>query len=63
MTAGREFIFKAFYQGNDSLGKGSGLGLSVCAALTRRLGGEIGLQKGEEGGSKFVIKLPRGTGT
>lgn len=59
----REFIFKAFYQGNDSLGKGSGLGLSVCAALTGRLGGEIGLQKGEEGGSKFVIKFPRGTGT
>ena len=54
----RDLIFKAFYQSNDSLGKGSGLGLSVCASLAGRLGGEIHLAEKSTGGCKFVIELP-----
>lgn len=40
---------------------GTGMGLAICKKMTRRLGGEIGIESKEGEGCTFVIKLPRDT--
>ncbi|MBU2981928.1 HAMP domain-containing histidine kinase [Lentibacter algarum] len=53
----REHLFAAF-QGGVSKG-GSGLGLAISAELIRGHGGELLLQKSDETGTEFVIRLNR----
>ena len=55
----KEYIFKAFYQVSEQSGKGSGLGLSICAALVKRLNGTLKLQDGTEKGAEFMIEIPK----
>ena len=60
----RARIFEAFEQvaddaRTDSIHRGTGLGLSVAARLTDRLGGSLRLEQPEDGGSAFVVWLPR----
>jgi signal transduction histidine kinase len=51
-----ERLFERFWRGADSHERpGSGLGLSIVAAIVRRHGGEVRVA-----GSAFVVELPRG---
>ena len=50
-------IFEAFYTTAESSG-GSGLGLSICAQIVRRAGGEIGATDSELGGAQVWLRLP-----
>ncbi len=59
----REQIFQRFGQAkNQDRARlpGSGLGLSICRALARRLGGDIGVRSVVGHGSVFWVDLPRG---
>ena len=52
----RAHIFKPFTQLDASTGRlhrGTGIGLALCRALVQRLGGEIGVEDGVDGGSVF----------
>ncbi len=58
-----ETLFKPFTQADASLTRrfgGSGLGLSICRALSRKLGGEITVATREGVGSTFSLTLPTG---
>ncbi len=58
----REQIFQRFGQANNqdrARLPGSGLGLSICRALARRLGGDIGVRSVVGHGSVFWVDLPR----
>jgi PAS domain S-box-containing protein len=56
----RRRIFEPFFT-TKPLGKGTGLGLSVSYFIvTEEHGGELGVQAAENGGTRFVIRLPRG---
>ncbi len=58
-----ETLFKPFTQADTSLTRrfgGSGLGLSICRALSRKLGGEITVATREGAGSTFTLTLPTG---
>jgi two-component system cell cycle sensor histidine kinase/response regulator CckA len=50
-------VFEPFFttKGED---RGTGLGLSTCAALVRGWGGEIGLRSTPGAGTRFELKLP-----
>ena len=48
-------LFEPF---NSSKPKGSGIGLWQVRGLLRRLGGTIAAENIEEGGARFVIRLP-----
>jgi signal transduction histidine kinase len=50
-------IFEAFYTTAEASG-GSGLGLSICAQIVRRAGGEIGSADSKLGGAKIWLRLP-----
>ncbi|MGB3553962.1 MAG: HAMP domain-containing sensor histidine kinase [Jannaschia sp.] len=54
----RENLFQAF-QGNVRKG-GTGLGLAIAAELVRGHGGTLELEETGEGGTVFLIQLPRG---
>ena len=52
----QEIIFKAFQQVDGSSSRkygGIGLGLTICAQLVEIMGGEIWLESGPEGGTRF----------
>jgi len=53
-------IFNEFQRGRgaESVTKGSGLGLSIAARLTRLLGGEIGVESSPGEGSTFYLRFP-----
>jgi len=55
-----ERAFERFYRGAASRGgaPGTGLGLSVVEALTRRWGGSVGLDTRPEGGTRAEVRLP-----
>ena len=53
-----DYIFTAFYQGQQSVGKGSGLGLSICAAKAEQIKGTVELISVETQGAEFVITVP-----
>lgn len=58
----RETIFERFYQAVPPAGgkyEGSGLGLPVAREIARLVGGDIVLDRTDEGGSTFVFRLPR----
>ncbi len=55
-----EFIFDAFRQGSEGIGKshdGGGLGLALCKKLLRLLGGEISVESTPGSGSTFIISF------
>jgi PAS domain S-box-containing protein len=55
-------LFRPFEQADGSTTRrfgGSGLGLSICAELARRMGGDVGLEPGPGGrGSRFWATVP-----
>ncbi|WP_320172235.1 ATP-binding protein [Maridesulfovibrio sp.] len=50
-------IFDPFFT-TKPVGKGSGLGLSICYGLIHQMGGEIEVESGVGQGTKFNIRLP-----
>jgi two-component system, NtrC family, sensor kinase len=52
-----EHVFDPFFTTKEP-GKGTGLGLSICAQLVEGMGGHIEVGRGQEGGARFVIRLP-----
>jgi two-component system, OmpR family, phosphate regulon sensor histidine kinase PhoR len=65
-VAYREKIFDKFFrvpQGDTHNVKGYGLGLSYVAHIIAKHGGRVTVQSGEEGGTSFIIKLPKENGS
>jgi len=52
-----EQLFDPFFTTKEP-GEGTGLGLSICARLVEGMGGRIDAENREEGGARFVIRLP-----
>lgn len=58
--AERERIFEMFQRGTTGQGRqGTGVGLAFCRRVVERHGGTIWVEPGPEGGSRFVLTLPR----
>jgi len=58
----RDRIFEKFYRldpDQTSGVSGSGLGLYICRELVERMGGDLSLECGNNGGSTFAVALPR----
>ncbi|MFT4126074.1 MAG: HAMP domain-containing sensor histidine kinase [Gordonia sp. (in: high G+C Gram-positive bacteria)] len=59
----RAHVFERFYRGDDSRqrlrGAGSGLGLSIVAALVGAHGGRVGVDSALGVGARFWVRLPR----
>jgi signal transduction histidine kinase/CheY-like chemotaxis protein len=57
----RPRLFNAFTQVDESIRRkhgGTGLGLAICHELVNLMGGTIGVETGEAGGSRFFFTLP-----
>ena len=55
----RERIFEGFYQAQPELHRGGmGIGLFVSREIVEMHGGSITVEQPEDGGSRFVIRLP-----
>jgi len=53
-------IFERFYKGDPSrASEGVGLGLAIVKHLVRAHGGRVWAENREEGGARFVIRLPK----
>ena len=57
----REEIFKPFSRLRTSTAPGTGLGLAISRDLARAMRGDITVANADEGGSRFVLRLPRST--
>jgi len=53
----RQDIFKPFFTTKE-VGKGTGLGLYISHEIIQRHGGALSLEKTDETGARFVIRLP-----
>ncbi|WP_437713294.1 HAMP domain-containing sensor histidine kinase [Sorangium sp. So ce448] len=53
----RETLFEPFITTKE-VGEGTGLGLAVCRGLVEAAGGTIGVERGADGGARFVVLLP-----
>lgn len=56
-----EKIFDKFHRANTTpdAGQGNGLGLAICRAIVKLLGGSISVSNPNGGGALFVIQLPQ----
>jgi len=57
----RERVFERFVRLDESRGRvdgGTGLGLSVCRAVARSMGGSIRVAESQHGGATFEVTLP-----
>ena len=55
-------VFEPFWQGREPVPASmhdTGLGLSTVRHLTRLLGGEVRAEAAPDGGSMFIVELPR----
>ena len=55
-------VFERFYRVDKARSRaagGTGLGLSIVQNAVRRSGGRVWVEPGEEGGSCFIVELPR----
>jgi two-component system OmpR family sensor kinase len=62
----RAQVFERFYRADPSRTRaagGSGLGLSIVAALVAAHGGRVGVQSAPGEGSRFLVELPQHTGS
>ena len=50
-------IFDPFFT-TKPVGKGSGLGLSICYGIVKKMGGDIHVESAVDEGTKFCIQLP-----
>ena len=55
----RERIFDRFYQAHAGRLGGMGLGLFISAEIVRQHGGELSMDSPSDGGTRFVMVLPR----
>lgn len=53
----RQDIFKPFFTTKE-VGQGTGLGLYICHEIVNKHGGTITLEKSDEPGARFVVRLP-----
>ncbi|MGK4008613.1 HAMP domain-containing sensor histidine kinase [Sorangium sp. So ce1036] len=53
----RDTLFEPFITTKE-VGEGTGLGLAVCRGLVEAAGGSIGVERGADGGARFVVLLP-----
>jgi two-component system, OmpR family, sensor kinase len=52
-------VFDRFWRADQArVGSGSGLGLSIVAAIAHEHGGSVGVSNAEGGGARFVLSLP-----
>ena len=52
-------VFERFVRGGDDRSAGSsGLGLAIVRAVAESHGGSVRLEPGEDGGARFVVRLP-----
>jgi signal transduction histidine kinase/CheY-like chemotaxis protein len=61
----RERIFDSFVQGEPGASRrfgGTGLGLAISRQLARLMGGDVGVDTGSGGGSRFWVRLPLAAG-
>ena len=54
----REHVFDTFREMGDNQ-KLQGMGLSICRAIVKLLGGKIWLDKSYTDGSRFIFDIPR----
>lgn len=54
----REHIFQEFTRLDPGASFGAGVGLAISRRIAHALGGNITIEQGESGGSKFVLWLP-----
>ena len=59
-TLGGLFIFEPFFQGEDNMSIGSGLGLPLSKKLIQLHHGDITVQSILGKGSRFIVVLPLG---
>jgi signal transduction histidine kinase len=52
-------VFDKFVRGRTSTPTGTGLGLYICRQIVAAQGGTIAAERGEDGGARFVVTLPR----
>jgi PAS domain S-box-containing protein len=57
----REEVFHPFVRLFDSAVPGTGLGLTISRDLARAMDGDIVVSANDDGGSRFVLRLPRST--
>jgi K+-sensing histidine kinase KdpD len=51
-------VFKKFFRVNENKTGGLGLGLSIAKGFVEAHGGTIHVENREEGGARFIIKIP-----
>jgi two-component system sensor histidine kinase KdpD len=55
-------IFEPFHRSSPSSGPGVGLGLHIAKEIVELHGGSLTVESPEDGGSRFVVAVPRNSG-